>query len=39
MATIEHLKVDVGRQFDPAVYEALVRVVTRRFSDGASASD
>ena len=29
-ATIEHLKVDVGKQFDPRVYDALVRVITRR---------
>ena len=30
MAALEHLKVDVGKQFDPGVYDALVRVVTRR---------
>jgi len=30
MAALEHLKVDVGKQFDPCVYEALVRVITRR---------
>lgn len=30
MAAIEHLRVDSGKQFDPCVYEALVRVVTRR---------
>jgi HD-GYP domain-containing protein (c-di-GMP phosphodiesterase class II) len=29
-AALEHLRVDVGRQFDPCVYDALVRVVTRR---------
>lgn len=29
-ATLEHLKVDVGKQFDPRVYDALVRVITRR---------
>jgi putative two-component system response regulator len=39
LATIEHLKVDVGRQFDPKVYEALVRVVTRRFGAGEPRSD
>lgn len=39
LATIEHLKVDVGRQFDPAVFDALVRVVTRRFGAGQPASD
>ncbi|MEO8911062.1 MAG: HD domain-containing phosphohydrolase [Gemmatimonadaceae bacterium] len=30
VAALEHLKVDVGKQFDPGVYEALVRVVSRR---------
>jgi putative two-component system response regulator len=39
LATIEHLKVDVGRQFDPTVFEALVRVVTRRFGAGEPRSD
>lgn len=39
LATIEHLKVDVGRQFDPMVYDALVRVVTRRFGAGKPESD
>lgn len=29
---LEHLSVDVGKQFDPSVYDALVRVITRRFS-------
>ena len=29
-ATLKHLKVDVGAQFDPAVYDALVRVISRR---------
>jgi response regulator RpfG family c-di-GMP phosphodiesterase len=33
-AALEHLKVDIGKQFDPCVYEALVRVVTRRFGAG-----
>lgn len=31
MAALEHLRVDVGRQFDPCVYDALVRLVKRRF--------
>ena len=31
LAALEHLRVDVSKQFDPAVYDALVRVVTRRF--------
>jgi response regulator RpfG family c-di-GMP phosphodiesterase len=35
MAALEHLKVDVGKQFDPSVYEALLRVVTRRLGAGA----
>jgi response regulator RpfG family c-di-GMP phosphodiesterase len=30
MAALEHLRVDVGKQFDPCVYDALVRVITRR---------
>ena len=30
MAALEHLKVDIGKQFDPCVYEALVRIITRR---------
>ena len=29
VAALEHLKVDVGKQFDPGVYAALVRVVSR----------
>lgn len=32
MAAIQHLQVDVGKQFDPGVYDALVRVVTRRMA-------
>jgi HD-GYP domain-containing protein (c-di-GMP phosphodiesterase class II) len=30
IGALEHLKVDVGKQFDPCVYDALVRVVNRR---------
>jgi putative two-component system response regulator len=30
VAALEHLKVDVGTQFDPCVYDALVRVVRKR---------
>jgi response regulator RpfG family c-di-GMP phosphodiesterase len=30
LAALEHLRVDVGRQFDPGVYEALLRVVKKR---------
>ena len=29
---LERLSVDVGKQFDPCVYDALVSVITRRFS-------
>jgi putative two-component system response regulator len=29
-AALEHLRVDVGKQFDPRVYDALVHVITRR---------
>jgi len=29
-AALEHLRVDVGKQFDPCVYDALVSVITRR---------
>ena len=29
VAALEHLKVNVGKQFDPGVYDALVRVVSR----------
>lgn len=30
LAALEHLKIDVGKQFDPCVYDALVRVITKR---------
>ncbi len=30
LATLDHLKVDVGTHFDPRVYNALVRVISRR---------
>ncbi len=33
-AALEHLRVDVGKQFDPRVYEALVRVITKRLAAG-----
>jgi response regulator RpfG family c-di-GMP phosphodiesterase len=29
-AALDHLRVDVGKQFDPCVYDALVRVITKR---------
>jgi putative two-component system response regulator len=31
-AALEHLRVDVGKQIDPCVYDALVRVVTKRLA-------
>jgi putative two-component system response regulator len=34
MAALEHLKVDIGKQFDPRVYDALRRVITRRLGTG-----
>ncbi len=30
LAALEHLRVDAGKQFDPCVYDALVRVITKR---------
>ncbi len=32
LAALEHLRVDVGKQFDPCVYDALVRVIARRLA-------
>jgi HD-GYP domain-containing protein (c-di-GMP phosphodiesterase class II) len=29
VAALDHLKVDSGKQFDPCVYDALVRVVSK----------
>lgn len=37
-AALQHLAVDVGKQFDPCVYEALVNVITRRFSPESAAT-
>jgi len=34
MAALQHLKVDIGKQFDPRVYDALLRVITRRLGNG-----
>jgi putative two-component system response regulator len=36
IAALEHLKVDVGTQFDPCVYDALVRVVKKRVGTAAT---
>jgi putative two-component system response regulator len=38
MPALAHLKVDVGKQFDPCVYDALVRVVTRRYGPESARS-
>jgi len=38
MAAIEHLRVDSGKQFDPCVYEALIRVVTRRLGTNSATT-
>lgn len=32
LAALEHLKIDAGKQFDPCVYDALVRVVKKRLA-------
>ncbi|MEA2766992.1 MAG: hypothetical protein QOK07_3396 [Gemmatimonadaceae bacterium] len=31
-AALEHLRIDSGKQFDPCVYDALVRVITKRLA-------
>ncbi len=36
LAALDHLDVDVGKQFDPRVYEALVCVVTRRLGSSSA---
>ena len=38
MAALEHLRVDVAKQFDPCVYDALVSVITRRLARKSSLS-
>ncbi|HMI47312.1 MAG TPA: HD domain-containing phosphohydrolase [Gemmatimonadaceae bacterium] len=38
LAALEHLRVDVGKQFDPSVYDALVSVVTKRVASQSDAS-
>jgi len=30
LAALDHLKVDIGKQFDPRVFQALLRVIARR---------
>lgn len=39
LAALEHLRVDAGKQFDPSVYEALVRVIVKRVGTGSQGSD
>ena len=36
MAALEHLKVDIGKQFDPRVYHALRCVITRRLGSSSA---
>jgi putative two-component system response regulator len=31
-AALDHIRVEVGKQFDPCVYDALVRVITKRLA-------
>jgi putative two-component system response regulator len=38
IAALEHLRIDVGKQFDPRVYDALVAVITRRMAITPSVS-
>ncbi len=37
-AALEHLRVVVGKQFDPRVYDALVRIITRRLASGSQST-
>jgi response regulator RpfG family c-di-GMP phosphodiesterase len=37
-AALEHLRVDAGKQFDPCVYDALVRVITKRLGSQPAVS-
>ncbi|MEP6550148.1 MAG: HD-GYP domain-containing protein, partial [Gemmatimonadales bacterium] len=32
LAALDHLRIDTGKQFDPSVYDALVRVITSRLA-------
>ena len=36
LAALEHLKVDIGKQFDPRVYDALRCVITRRLGSSSA---
>ncbi len=38
LAALEHLRVDVGKQFDPCVYDALVRVINTRLGSQSAVS-
>jgi putative nucleotidyltransferase with HDIG domain len=38
LAALDHLRVDVGKQFDPSVYDALVSVITKRMASQSATS-
>ena len=38
LAALDHLRVDTGKQFDPSVYDALVRVITSRVATQTTGS-
>ena len=38
VAALEHLRIDSGKQFDPSVYDALVRVILKRVSTDSQGS-
>jgi response regulator RpfG family c-di-GMP phosphodiesterase len=38
VAALEHLRIDSGKQFDPSVYDALVRVILKRVSTESQGS-
>jgi putative two-component system response regulator len=38
IAALDHLRVDVGKQFDPGVYDALVSVIKRRVASQSDVS-
>jgi putative two-component system response regulator len=38
LAALEHLRIDSGKQFDPSVYDALVRVILKRVGTGSQGS-
>ena len=38
VAALEHLRIDSGKQFDPSVYDALVKVILKRVGAGSQGS-